>query len=128
MTESLIQSPAGVLAVLSATAAFYFWLEKYTGWKIFQYIVPLIWIYATPMVLRNVGVLPPASPAYDALRQFGLPMMIVLLLLSVNVAAAVRVMGKGILVMLVGTVGIVVGAPIGYFVVLEDDSHAVIPG
>ncbi len=117
MTESLIQSPAGVLAALSAIAAFYFWLEKFTGWKIFRYIVPLIWIYATPMILRNVGVFPPASPTYDVLRQFGLPMLLVLLLLPLNVGAAIRVMGKGILVMLVGTVGIVVGAPVGYFVV-----------
>jgi uncharacterized membrane protein len=113
----MIESPAAVLAVLCGVAAFYFWLERATGWRLFQYVVPLIWIYATPMVLRNVGVLPASSPAYDVLRQFGLPMFIVLLLLSVDVGAAVRVMGKGILVMLMGTAGIVVGAPIGYFVV-----------
>lgn len=83
----------------------------------FQYIVPLIWIYATPMVLRNVGVLPPSSPAYDVLREYGLPVFITLLLLSVNIGATVRIMGKGVLVMLLGTAGIVVGAPVGYFVV-----------
>ena len=105
------------MAVLTGTAAFYFWLEKSTGWKLFKYIVPLIWIYATPMVLRNVGVLPPASPAYDVLRQYGLPMFIVWLLLSVDVGAAVRIMGKGIGVMLLGTVGIMVGAPVAYLVV-----------
>lgn len=115
--SSLIESPAAVLAVLAGVAAFYFWLERATGWKLFQYVVPLIWIYATPMVLRNVGVLPESSAAYDVLRQFGLPMFIVLLLLSVDVGAAVRVMGKGVLVMLMGTAGIVLGAPIAYFIV-----------
>ena len=44
-------------------------------------------------------------------------MFIVLLLLSVDVGAAVRVMGRGVRVMLLGTAGIVVGAPVGYFVV-----------
>jgi uncharacterized membrane protein len=44
-------------------------------------------------------------------------MFIVLLLLAVDVGAAVRVMGKGILVMLLGTAGIVLGAPVGYFAV-----------
>ncbi len=113
----MVESPFAVMAVLTGTAAFYFWLEKSTGWKIFTYVVPLIWIYATPMVLRNVGVLPPASPAYDVLRHYGLPMFIVWLLLSVDVGAAVRIMGKGIGVMLIGTVGIMVGAPVAYLVV-----------
>lgn len=113
----MIESPAAVLAVLCGVAAFYFWLERTTGWRLFQFVVPLIWIYATPMVLRNMGVLPASSAAYDVLREFALPMFIVLLLLSVDVGAAVRVMGKGILVMLMGTAGIVLGAPVAYFVV-----------
>lgn len=105
------------MAALAGIAAFFFWLEKATRWKLFQYLVPLIWIYATPVVLRNVGVLPDSSPAYDLLRNYGLPVVIVLLLLSVDVGAAVRVMGRGIFVMLLGTAGIVVGAPVGYLVV-----------
>lgn len=105
------------MTVLVGTAAFFFWLERVTRWKLFQYIVPLIWIYATPLVLRNVGVLPEESGAYDVLGDYGLPMFITLLLLSVDVGAAVRVMGRGILVMLMGTAGIVVGAPVGYFLV-----------
>jgi uncharacterized membrane protein len=113
----MAQSPFAVMAILTAVAAFFFWLEKATGWKLFRYVVPLIWIYATPMVLRNAGVLPAASPAYDVLRQYGLPIFIVWLLLSVDVGAAVRIMGRGIGVMLLGTAGIVVGAPIGYFAV-----------
>ncbi|HVS65262.1 MAG TPA: DUF819 family protein [Thermoanaerobaculia bacterium] len=113
----MITSTAGVLTALAGIAAFFFWIERKSGWKVFQFVVPLIWIYATPMVLRNVGVLPASSPAYDAMRTFALPMFITLLLLSVDVGAAVRIMGRGILVMLLGTVGIVVGAPIGYFVV-----------
>lgn len=113
----MLDSPAAVLAALAGTAAFFFWLERFTGWRLFRYLVPMIWIYATPMVLRNVGVFPESSPAYDVLGQYGLPSFIVLLLLSVDVGAAVRVMGKGIGVMLLGTVGVVVGGPIAYFLV-----------
>ena len=113
----MIESPAAVMAALIGVPAFFFWLAKATGWKVFDYLVPLIWIYAVPVVLRNVGVLPDSSPSYDVLRQYGLPVVIVLLLLSVDVGAAVRVMGKGVLVMLLGTAGIVLGAPVGYFVV-----------
>ena len=113
----MAQSSFAVLAILTGVAAFYFWLQQRTGWKIFTYVVPLIWIYATPMVLRNTGVLPSSSPAYDVLRHYGLPIFIVWLLLSVDVGAAVRIMGRGIGVMLLGTAGIVLGAPVGYFVV-----------
>jgi uncharacterized membrane protein len=113
----MITDPVAVMAVLAGVAAFFFWLEKATGWRMFQFIVPLIWIYATPMILRNVGVLPAESASYDLLGTVGLPLVIVLLLLKVDVGAAVRIMGRGIGVMLLGTAGIVVGAPIGLWVV-----------
>lgn len=44
-------------------------------------------------------------------------MFLVLLLMNVDVAATVRVMGKGVFVMLAGTLGVVIGAPIGYALV-----------
>ncbi len=113
----MIESNAGVIAALAGTAAFYFWLQRATRWKIFDYLIPLIWIYATPMVLRNVGILPPSSGAYDVMRHTGLPVCIVLLLIGVDVKAAVRIMGRGIGVMLLGTAGVVIGAPIGYLIV-----------
>jgi len=113
----MIESPGAVFASLCGIAAFFFWVEKATGWKLFRYIVPLIWIYATPVVLRNVGILPEASPVYDLLQVYALPMIITLLLLSVDVGKAIRVMGKGVLVMLLGTAGVVLGAPIGFVAV-----------
>lgn len=113
----MITSPVAVMTVLVGTCALFFWLERATGWKLFKYLIPLIWIYATPMALRNLGVLPDSSPAYDLLGDYGLPVFITLLLVAVDVGAAVRVMGRGVVVMLLGTLGIVVGAPVGYWVV-----------
>jgi uncharacterized membrane protein len=113
----MIESPVGVMTVLVGTAALFFWLERVTGWKLFQYLVPLIWIYAIPVLLRNVGLLPAESATYDVLRELGLPVVIVLLLLDVDVGAAIRIMGRGVGVMLIGTAGIVIGAPVGYWVV-----------
>ncbi len=114
---ALIVSPEGVLTALVAVAAFWFWIQKTTGAKFFDFVPPLIFIYTTPVLLNNTGVIPSSSPVYDVLRTFGLPMFITLMLLGVDVGAAVRVMGKGVLVMLMGTAGIVVGAPVAYFVV-----------
>lgn len=113
----MVTAPAAILAVLAGVAALFFWIEAVTRWKLFNFIPPLLFIYATPLVLSNIGVLPTQSRAYEVLSQYGLPVFITLLLLSVDVAAAVRIMGKGVFVMLLGTAGVIVGAPIGYFVV-----------
>jgi uncharacterized membrane protein len=109
MESTLIHSPVGVMAVLVAVVSFWFWLEKKSGWKIFDYLPPLIFIYATPVVLSNTGLIPYESAAYDFLRHYGLPIFICLMLIKVDVLGAVRIMGKGVFVMLIGSVGVVLG-------------------
>ena len=109
-----IVSPLGVMTALVAIAAFYFWLEQASGWRVFAYLPPLLWIYATPIILSNTGVIPFSSPTYDGLRAYGLPLFIALMLLKVDVAGAVRIMGKGVFVMLIGSVGVMVGAVVAY--------------
>lgn len=109
MNDALITSPVGVMAALVAVVSFWFWLEKKSKWKVFDYLPPLIFIYATPVVLSNTGVLPHQSEAYDFLRHYGLPIFICLMLIKVDVMGAMRIMGKGVFVMLLGSVGVVLG-------------------
>ena len=119
MDEQLITSNAGVLAVLTGICAFFFWLEATTRWRLFQYLPPLVFIYLTPVIFSNVGVIPSASPAYDAIKQFALPMMLTLMLLNVDVARAIRLVGRGVGVMLFGALGVVVGMVVGYALVKQ---------
>ena len=129
-TSVLITSPIGVLAVLCAIAAFFFFLEQTTGSKLFQYLPPLLFIYATPVFLSNVSfgdttVLPNASIIYSGLGKYALPAFIVLMLIKVDVPAVVRIMGKGVLVMLMGTAGVMAGGVASYVIVhrwLSDDA------
>lgn len=124
-SAALISSPIGVLAVLSTVAAFFFLLEQVTRAKLFQYIPPLLFIYATPVILNNVDLIPSKSPIYSGLSTYLLPAFIVLMLIKVNVPAVVRVMGKGVLVMLMGTAGVIVGGVVAYAIVhqwLSDDA------
>lgn len=117
MPDVLIGSPGGVFAVLCAVAAVWFWIDQVTQWKLFQYVPPLLFIYATPVFLNNLGVIPAESPVYGGLSEYVLPAFIVLMLIKVNVPAAVKIMGKGVLVMLMGTAGVVVGAVVSYALV-----------
>ena len=121
----MISSPLGVLAVLSFVAAFFFYLQQSTRARLFDYLPPLLFIYATPVFLNNFDVIPSESPVYGGLSSYLLPAFIVLMLIRVNVPAVVRVMGKGVLVMLMGTAGVMVGAVVAYLLVhpfLSDDA------
>ena len=117
MTDITITSTGGILAVLCAVAAFWFLVEQWTQWKFFNYVPPLLFIYATPVFLNNFNVIPSSSPTYSGLSSFVLPVFIVLMLIKVDVPAAVKIMGKGVLVMLMGTAGVVVGAVVSYVLV-----------
>jgi uncharacterized membrane protein len=129
-TQVLISSPIGVLAVLCIVAAFFFFLAQVTQAKLFNYVPPLLFIYATPVFLSNLTVaghvvVSNKSIIYSGLSQFVLPVFIVLMLIKVNVPAVVKVMGKGVLVMLMGTAGVVVGGVVSYVIVhgwLPEDS------
>ena len=117
MMTPMISSHVGVLTILLGTCAFFFFVEQMTRWKLFNYLPPLVFIYLLPVIFSNTGVMPAESEVYASIKSFILPMMLVLLLLKVDVGAAVRVMGRGVFVMLFGTLGVVLGAPIAYFLV-----------
>jgi uncharacterized membrane protein len=115
--EHCVGSPIGVLAVLCGVAAFWFSIQQLSNWKFFNYVPPLLFIYATPVFLNNFDIIPHESSIYSGLSSVLLPVFIVLMLIKVDVPAAVRIMGKGVLVMLMGTVGVVVGAVVSYALV-----------
>lgn len=115
--DCLIDSNAGILAVLAGITSFFFFLEKKTQWRIFNYFPPLLFIYLVPCLLSNVKLIPAKAPVYSFLKTDILPFLLVLMLLQVNIAATVKLMGRGLLVMLAGTLGVVVGAPIAYLLV-----------
>ncbi len=119
MDESYISSPIGVLTALCGVGAFFFWLQERTKAKLFNYFPPLIFIYALPAVMSNTGVLTNTSPVYDWLSSAVLPMFLVIMLLKVDVGSTIRIMGRGIFVMLFGTAGVVLGAPIAFLLVKD---------
>jgi uncharacterized membrane protein len=120
MDEPLIRSPIGVLTVLCGVGAFFFFLEERTRWKLFNYFPPLIFIYAVPAVMSNTGVLIKTSAVYVWLSSTVLPMFLVIMLLKVDVASTIKMMGRGIFVMLLGTAGVILGAPMAYFIVRNE--------
>jgi len=110
----LISSPLAVLMTLAAVAGGAFFVEQQTKWKLFSYVPPMVFIYSVPMVLSNTSVLAHESPVYGVMSSTVLPFLLVVMLLKVDVVSTIRVMGKGILVMLCGSAGVILGAPLAY--------------
>jgi uncharacterized membrane protein len=117
MNTPLITSPVGILTVLAGVTSFFFYLEKRTGWKLFNYFPPLLFIYMIPLVFSNTGIMTNDSPVYGWMSSTILPMFLIIMLLKVDIVPTIRVMGRGIFVMLLGTAGVIIGAPIGFFIV-----------
>lgn len=98
-------------------------------------IVPAILILCyAPAVLGTIGVMPRSSAAYDWIATYLLPMGLFLLVVTTDIPAIVRLGWGTIIMMLVGTFGVVVGAIVSFFTfrsILPPDawtSFAVITG
>ena len=72
----------------------------------------MFWIYFLPMMANTAGIIPSQSEVYGNITKFCLPASLVLLLLSVDIRAILR-LGKTALAMMgAGVVGIMVGGPL----------------
>ena len=116
MTEqTLITDPMSVFAFLAGTVAFIYWVSGLPRFKkLFEYTPQVIYVYFLPMFATTFGITPAASPAYDWLTRYLLPFALLLLMISVDVKAILRLGPIALFMVLAGTVGIIVGGPISY--------------
>jgi uncharacterized membrane protein len=104
------------MAVILMVPVIFLWLERKSGWKIFNYLPAIIWIFLTPVFLSNFGVIPRQSPVYDTFKTFAVPLFIVLMLLDINIKEAMKVAWRGAVVLVIGSVGVVVGAVVSFVI------------
>ena len=112
--EPIFTDLIGIMAVILMVPVIFLWLERKTSWKVFNYLPAIIWIFLTPVFLSNFGVIPRASPVYDTFKVFAVPLFIVLMLLDINIMEAMKVAWRGAVVLVIGSVGVVVGAVVAF--------------
>ena len=111
----MISSPTAVFAWLAFLVALTFWASSLPAMqRWFRAIPPIIHCYFLPTISTALGITPLSSPAYDWMTRFLLPIALFLLMVSVDVPAILSVGPKALLMMLAGTVGIIIGAPIAF--------------
>jgi uncharacterized membrane protein len=123
--QILITHPYALLAVMMLIPVLFLNLEKWTRWKVFEYLPPVIWIFIFPIVLSSVKVIPTESPTYDGFKAFAVPMFIVLMLLDVDLRSTMKVALRSMGVLVVGAFGVVIGGMVAFLILkgqLEPDS------
>ncbi len=120
----LITDPTALFAFLAALLGLIFWLSTLKPLeKFFEYVPPVIWAYFLPMFATTFGVTPECvivegdqicPSTYTWMGRYLLPMSLFLLMITVDLPAILRLGKIALLMMLAGTLGIVLGAPIAY--------------
>ncbi len=117
MNKALINDPTAIFVYLIALVGFVFFIadKKYIK-RIFNILPFVFWIYFLPMLSTTLGITPNTSPLYGWTSKYILSTCLILLFLSVNIPAIMKLGFKAIILMLSGSFGIFIGAPIAYFI------------
>jgi uncharacterized membrane protein len=112
-----IEHPMGILAVLLAVLAAIFWFgDRTLGKKVFGIVPKLVFCYFIPTTLTTFGVLPENSELYVWIKGFMLPASLLLLILALDVPGIIKLGPKAGMMLLAGTAGVVIGAPIALLI------------
>lgn len=115
-TTALITNDAIVLGLLAAILGLVFWTSSLTSrfWKGFYGVVPaLLLCYFLPSLLTTFGLVDPEkSKLYFVASRYLLPAALVLLTLSADLPATLKLGPKALIMFFTGTVGVMLGGPL----------------
>lgn len=112
---TLLRDPMAIFAYLAALVAIIHWLsETRLLRKVFEIIPPILFAYFLPTISTALGITPIASPAYDWMMRYLLPIALFLLMLTVDLRSVLRLGPMAGIMMLVGTAGTILGGAISF--------------
>jgi uncharacterized membrane protein len=116
----VIKSDAVILGLLAATLGAVFWTTQsaHPFWqRFYRYIPALLLCYFLPAVYNTVGLIDAeGSSLYTVASRYLLPAILVLLTVSIDLPATLRLGPKAIVLFLTGTVGVVLGGPVSLLI------------
>ncbi len=109
------------IAFLMCLAGLLLAAEKYTKWKVFNWVPPLVWIYVLNMIFCTFGVFnfgegSGAQAAYSNLKNNLLYAMIFVMLLRCDIKRLAKLGGRMAAIFLGGSLTIMIGFIIAFFV------------
>ncbi|NUP88813.1 MAG: DUF819 family protein [Candidatus Sumerlaeia bacterium] len=109
--EPLITSPNGLIAALLLLLAVLYWMTGsrwYRATPVLRLIPTVFLVYLTPMVLNTLGVFGSDASriVYGLLRDFALPLSLVLLLIGTDLPLILRLGPRALLLMVIASLGV----------------------
>lgn len=112
----MIQDAVGVIGLLLIVEGIVLLIAGHPrGRRYFRFVPPVFWMYFLPMALATAGILPQDHSVYKTVSGILLPSSLILLLLSVNMRAILRLGWMALAMMLAGSIGVMAGAPLTMF-------------
>ncbi len=110
---TVLEEPMAVFTFCAATCGAVFWISSQSWARGFFSIVPSVaLVYYLPTLASTLGFIPSDSAAYDWMRDYLLPFSLFVLMITTDVRAVLRIGPRALVMMLLGTAGVVVGGPI----------------
>jgi uncharacterized membrane protein len=112
---ALISDNFVLLSLLLMIPAILFYLAEHPITKGFFKVVPLLlFAYFIPTTLSSLGVIPHTAPLYSAIKTYILPACLILLTLSADLRAIIKLGPKALIMFFTGTFGVLIGGVISY--------------
>lgn len=112
----MIHSPYIIVGVLLAIETSVFLVSSQPRFKkYFSFLPPVFWIYFLPMLCSSFGFIDSKSEIYDLISKWFLPASLVLLLLSSDIRAIIKLGKPALLMMAAGSLGIMLGMPLVFW-------------
>ncbi len=109
----MIPHPFGIISALLLIEGLILRVSEHPRFeKFFRFPPTMFWIYFLPMLASNFGILPRESPIYPAIIMNLLPAGIILLLISSDLGAILRLGRPALLIMAAAIVGVMLGGPL----------------
>jgi uncharacterized membrane protein len=111
-----VTDDAIIVGLLGGTLAAIFWTSQseVRVWRgFYRFIPPMVVCYFVPAIYNTAGLIDAdASSLYYVVTRYLLPAALVLLTLSIDFPAIIRLGPKAVILFLTGTAGIMIGGPI----------------
>lgn len=111
--ETLVTNDKVVIGILMLVLALIFYTSSLKGkvWKRFYTVVPALFLcYMLPAVLTSIGLISAEeSGLYHMASRYLLPASLILLILSIDLGAFIRLGSKSLIMFFTGTIGVIIG-------------------
>jgi|GEM_PF-213270 len=120
--KPLVTNDAVIFGMLAMILGVVFWTSgsQIPSFTKFYKVVPmLLMCYFLPSLLTLAGIVDPeSSQLYKVVSRYLLPASLVLLTISIDFGAILRLGPKALIMFLTGTVGVVLGGPLAVFITM----------